>query len=144
MQDNNKGKNNIAISIVAALTSIMAIIIIALGDKILINLELHYPDWAFPAFFIPWFLIIISSLQKLSKNKKPHALQIWILKITIPVIIFTLPYFTSLLTKPANCLKNCLNISETPLSFEPYCMFIALIALFLLNFYSHHSLHNKN
>ncbi|WP_413701580.1 hypothetical protein ACLKMH_08320 [Psychromonas sp. KJ10-10] len=139
---------NIVISGVAIVAILLAIVVLFLGEGILQTLDSIYPNWAFPAYFIPWFLLMISSIQKLNKNKhnKEYALQVWILKITIPLFLFTLPFFSQLLNNSyssTHCLDECQIQATFLLGFEPYCMFLAMLSLFLLFTLPSKWLHNK-
>lgn len=98
-----------------------------MGDDILKEVATLYPDWSFPAFFIPWFLLVISSVQKLRENKPYLRLQIWILKTTVPIFIFVTPFFAKFLN--ASTLRD-----NAQLGFAPYCLYLAIIVLFLAHF----------
>lgn len=148
--DQVNNSNHIVISVMALFAVILALLVLFLGEGILKTLGHIYSDWAFPVFFIPWFLLIISSLQKLNKNKNlstdKYRLQVWILKTTIPLFIFTIPFFSQLIsvssTSPT-CTVDCLPNNVVLFGFEPYCMFIAIVSLFLLNILPSKYLHNK-
>jgi len=112
-----------ATSTLAWLAFFLALLVLFLGNDILQEVVTIYPEWGLPAFFIPWFLLLILSVQKLRNNSQKSSLQIWILKTTIPVFAFTLPFFSKFLTS-----------SSAQLGFEPYCLFVAIIILFVLHF----------
>jgi hypothetical protein len=133
------------LSICAMIAAILTFIILLLGENILQSLQVIYPSWAFPAYFIPWFLLLISSIQKLNKHKKQLGLQVWFLKISIPLFLFTLPYFSHFLTADvsSNCTIDCQINSDTLFGFEPYCMIFAMLSLFLLFAFPSKRLHNK-
>jgi hypothetical protein len=152
--DNNTDQvnnyNYIFISTMALFSVILALLVLFLGEDILKALDHIYPDWSFPVFFIPWFLLIISTLQKLNKNKNlstdKYRLQVWILKTTIPLFIFTTPFFSQLLSVSATstiCTDDCLPSNVVLFGFEPYCTFIAIVSLFLINIVPSKYLHNK-
>lgn len=145
MQSQIKSSSDIIFSIIAVTATVLVFIILLLGENILQSLQLVYPSWAFPAFFIPWFLLLISSIQKLNKHKKELGLQVWILKISIPLFVFTLPYFSQLLTRDnsLNCTVDCQITQASLFAFEPYCMIIAMLSLFLLFSFPSQRLHNK-
>ncbi|MEH6453004.1 MAG: hypothetical protein V7782_08190, partial [Psychromonas sp.] len=95
---------------------------------------------------VPWFLLIISSVQKLSQNDKPNRLQIWILKTTIPLFILTIPFFSHFLsgsTTSIACTDNCVESNAVVFGFEPYCIYAALLFLFLLHFIPSKTIRNK-
>ena len=143
-QVNNPSR--IVISILAVTATLMALMILLLGEDILQTLESIYPSWAFPVYFIPWFLLFISSVQKLNKHKKEHGLQVWVLKITFPLFLFTLPFFSHLLSAvntSSHCINDCQVNQGILLGLEPYCMFFAIISLFLLFTLPSKWLHNK-
>ena len=138
----------IFISVLAVMASLLAIVVLFLGENILQTLAPIYPNWAFPAYFIPWFLLMISSIQKLNKStpKNDMAIQIWILKITTPLFLFTLPFFSLLFSKKnlvLDCIGECESEHLSLLGFETYCMFVAMLALFLLFTLPSKWLHNK-
>jgi hypothetical protein len=117
------------------------LLMVALGNDILTTIEPIYPELAFPFFFVPWFLLVISSVQKLNQSDKPNRLQIWILKTTIPLFILSAPYLSSFLsdsTIPMDCNDNCAESTIVVFGFEPYCIYAAIICLFLVHF-----LHSK-
>jgi len=137
---------NIFTSIMAWLAVILALVVLSFGDDILQEIESIYPDWAFPVFFIPWFLLVISSVQKLLNNQNQKRLSIWILKTTIPLFIFTTPFFSKFLsasTTSAVCTDNCAELTGSAFGFEPYCIYIALLSLFLLHIIPGNKLNNK-
>lgn len=147
-KDQTNDSMNIFISVAAVLAILLALMVLLLGESILQTLGGIYPSWAFPVYFISWFLLIISSVQKLNKNKEKssHALQVWILKTTIPLFIFTLPFFSQFLSVSIDaktCLDNCIPSHEVVFGFEPYCMVVAIVSLFLLHLLPGKYLHNK-
>lgn len=137
---------NVFMSTMAWLAVILTLLVVALGNDILTTIKPIYFDLAFPFFFVPWFLLVISSVQKLSQSDKPNRLQIWILKTTIPLFIFTIPFFSNFLS------GSTISISANDISaesntvvfgFEPYCIYAALLLLILLHFIPGKTLMNK-
>ena len=149
MEKNTKQANhllNVFMSTMAWLAVILTLLVVALGNDILTKIEPIYPDLAFPLFFVPWFLLVISSVQKLSQNGKPNRLQIWILKTTIPLFIFTIPFFSDFLSGSATsmaCNDSCAESNAVVFGFEPYCIYAALLFLILLHFIPGKTLMNK-
>lgn len=128
MPQNTVQKNtflNIFMSIVAWLAFLLLVVVVFIGDEIVQEVAIIYPDWSFAAFFIPWFLLIISSVQKLRDNKANMRLRlrIWILKTTLPVFIFIAPF-----------LSTFSATSQVLLGLEVYCLYLAILVLFLVHF----------
>jgi hypothetical protein len=137
---------NIFMSTMAWLAVILTLLVVALGNDILTKIEPLYPDLAFPFFFVPWFLLIISSVQKLTQSDKPNRLQNWILKTTIPLFIFTLPFLSDFLSGSITSMASNDISAESNVvvfGFEPYCIYAALLVLFLLHFIPGKKLLNK-
>ena len=137
---------NVFMSTMAWLAVILTLLVVALGNDILTTIAPIYFDLALPFFFVPWFLLVISSVQKLSQDDKPNRLQIWILKTTIPLFIFTIPFFSDFLsgsTTSIVCNDSCAESNAVVFGFEPYCIYAALFFLFLLHFISGKKIFNK-
>ncbi len=113
--------------ILAWVSFLLVLFVLFKGDEILQYVAIVYPDWAFPAFFIPWFLLLISSVQKLPENKPDLRLQIWVLKTTLPIFVFITPFFNLLLTRST---EN----TGALIGFEAYCIYGAILVLFLMHF----------
>jgi hypothetical protein len=104
-----------------------------MGDDILQDLTTRYPDWSFPAFFIPWFLLVISSVQKLPKSEVKMGLQLWVLKTTLPIFVFTAPFF--IFSKSAIiCIDDCSKHDGSLFEGGLFAVYIAIVALFALHF----------
>tara|TARA_R110001592_G_scaffold98030_13_gene280332 strand:- start:184 stop:432 length:249 start_codon:yes stop_codon:yes gene_type:complete len=73
-------------------------------------------------------LLLISSVQKLRESLSKTPLKIWFLKTTVPIFIFVLPFFSQFLSV-SKTMDNSVVIG-----FEPYCVYLAIISLFLLHF----------
>lgn len=110
------------------LAFILVLFVVFKGDVILQKLALFYPELSFPVFFIPWFLLLISSVQKLRESVSKTPLEVWFLKTTIPIFVFVSPFFSQLLS-PIKTNDNLVMIG-----FEPYCVYLAIILLFLIHF----------
>jgi len=115
------------VSAVAWLAFLLVLFVLFMGDDILQEIATIYPDWSFPAFFIPWFLLVISSVQKLRDNNPHLRLQIWILKTTVPIFIFVMPFF-------AKALSFSVSSDSAQVAFAPYCLYFAIMVLFLAHF----------
>ncbi len=114
----------------AWLAFFLLLLVVLMGEGILQEVAIIYPDWSLPAFFIPWFLLIISSVQKLREKKANMRFRIWILKATIPIFVFIAPFFSQF-------LKVSLATRDTFSGLEPYCLYLAIIVLFLVHFFPH-------
>lgn len=128
---------NVFMTTMAWLAVILTLLVVALGDDILTKIGPIYPELGFPFFFVPWFLLVISSVQKLNQSDKPNRLQIWILKTTIPLFILTTPFFSSFLgdsTISMDCVDSCAESNVLVFGFEPYCIYAAIICMFLVHF----------
>lgn len=124
-------------SVLAWIACLLLIAVLLMGDKISQQLIVLYPDWSFPAFFIPWFLLVISSVQKLPKNTAKMALQSCVLKTTVPIFVFTLPFFSQfLLSSEAKitCIDGCIEGSESFIGNGMYAVYISILVLFALHF----------
>lgn len=119
---------NYAATICAWLAFILVLFVVFKGDIILQQVATFYPELSFPVFFIPWFLLLISSVQKLRESPSKAPLQIWFLKTTIPIFVFVSPFFSQFLSA-VKAMDNSVVIG-----FEPYCVYLAIITLFLLHF----------
>jgi hypothetical protein len=126
-----------AVTFLTWITVGLMIFSVAMGEQILQYVVALYPNFSLPAFFVPWFLLVLTSVQKLQKKTVKLSLQLWILRTTIPIFIFILPFFSAFLTSSGGLLntKNLL-ISDNNmlLGFEPYCLYIAIIVLFVVHF----------
>lgn len=118
---------NVGMTICAWLAFILVLFIVIKGDVILQEVSKFYPEFSFPAFFIPWFLLVISSVQKLRVSLSKAPLQNWILKTSLPIFVFVFPFFSQLLRSTID------NI--TFVEFEPYCVYFAIIVLFMVHFF---------
>jgi hypothetical protein len=124
-----------SVTILAWIAVALMIFSISMGDKILQQIVPIYPDFSLPVFFVPWFLLVISSVQKLQKQTVKLSLQLWVLKTTVPIFIFILPFFNSLLNGTEVAFdKVDLLINSNEMSFEPYCLYFAVILLFAVHF----------
>lgn len=130
-------------SALAWIACLLLIVILLMGDKISQQLIALYPDWSFPAFFIPWFLLVISSVQKLPKSEVKMGLQLWVLKTTLPIFVFTLPFFTSSKTA-IMCIDDCINKDGNLLGEGLYAVYFAIIVLFAVHFLPLFNRQNKN
>jgi len=119
---------NYGLSICAWLAFILVLFVVFKGDVILQQVAIFYPQLSFPVFFIPWFLLLISSVQKLRESLSKTPLKVWFLKTTVPIFIFVLPFFSQFLSE-SKAMDNAVVIG-----FEPYCVYLAIITLFLLHF----------
>lgn len=120
---------------------------IAMGEQILQHIVAIYPDFSLLAFFVSWFLLVISSVQKLQKQTAKLSLQLWVLKTTIPIFIFIFPFFSALLSRKEKVLDTVdllINNNNTQLGFEPYCLYIAIIVLFAAHFLPAFWMKNNN
>lgn len=119
---------NYALTMCACLAFILVLFVVFTGDIILQQLAIFYPELSFPVFFIPWFLLLISSVQKLRESVSKTPLQIWFLKTTIPIFVFVSPFFSQFLSATKT------NDNVLMIGFEPYCVYLAIIILFLMHF----------
>ena len=120
---------------------------IAMGDHILQQVVSLYPDFSLPAFFVPWFLLVITSVQQFQKQTAKLSLQLWVLKTTVPIFIFILPFFSAFLSRKEAVLNTAdllMNDPELLLGFEPYCLYVAIIVLFAVHFLPHIWMKNNN
>ncbi|MBB1274042.1 hypothetical protein [Psychromonas sp. SR45-3] len=118
---------NHLMTLCAWIAFILILLVLAKGDQILQSVAIIYPEFALPAFFIPWFLLVISSVQKLRESLSKAPLQSWILKTTVPIFIFVLPFFTTWLT-------SSLTGHHETIGFEGYCVYLAILVLFMVHF----------
>lgn len=126
-----------AMTMFAWISFLLILLVVFMGEDIFPEIAAIYPDYSLPAFFIPWFLLVISSVQKLRESGAEMPLQGWALKTTIPIFIFVLPFFSKFLspsTAVLTCTDECTISSNALLGFEPYCFFVAIIVLFLVHF----------
>ncbi|WP_022942211.1 hypothetical protein [Psychromonas hadalis] len=126
MQTNTKKTTDFLDSgmmIAAWITFLGMLLVLSQGEGILQEVGAIYPDWSFAAFFIPWFLLLISSVQKLRDKHSTIRLRIWMLKTTIPIFVFISPFFSKYIATNSLLLEVA-----------PYCLYMAIIVLFLLNF----------
>lgn len=114
---------NYAMPTLAWCAFLLMLLVLAMGESILQEVADIYPDWSFPAFFIPWFLLLISSVQKLRDKHHSIRLSVWMLKTTIPIFVFISPFVSQYFTA-----------NERLFGFEAYCLYVAIIVLFLLHF----------
>jgi len=125
---------NYGISILAWLCFFLMLLVLIMGEDILQKMGHIYPHWSFAVFFIPWFLVLISSVQKLRDHHSNIRLRIWILKTTLPIFVFIAPFFSQFLNISTLCIDDCI-LSNTSLSEGgPYTFYLAVIVLFLLHF----------
>lgn len=140
MQKNTPKENLFSyysLTILAWFSFLLVLLVIFMGEDIFSEVAAIYPDYSLPAFFIPWFLLVITSVQKLRESTSKVPLQSWILKTTIPIFIFVLPFFSQLLNPSEvvlSCTDECTLSGNALLGFEIYCFFIAIMVLFLAHF----------
>jgi len=118
------GQMVLLMSVSAWICFLLLLLVLIKGEQILLQVELIYPNLMFPAFFIPWFLLLISTVQNLRNSQSKLALQAFILKTTIPLFIFALPFFSHYL--PLGIIWEQL---------QAYAIYLAIIALFFLHFF---------
>ncbi|WP_166368332.1 hypothetical protein [Psychromonas sp. SA13A] len=130
MEKENIQKNavfNHVMTLFAWIAFFLILLVLVKGDEILQSVAIIYPDFALPAFFIPWFLLVITSVQKLRESLSKAPLQSWILKTTVPIFIFVLPFFSTWLT-------SSLASNHETIGFEGYCVYLAILVLFMVHF----------
>ena len=124
----------ILMSIVAYLACLLLLVVLFIGEDILHLLTSVYPDWVFSGFFIAWFLLVISSVQKLREHQCALRLQRWVLKTTLPIFIFIAPYFNQLLDTPSLGSTATITSLSSDSGLAIYCAYIAIIVLFIVHF----------
>lgn len=119
---------SIGLTILAWLAFLLALFVVVKGDVLLQAAAVLYPELSFPVFFIPWFLLLISSVQKLRESASTARLQIWVLKTTIPIFIFVFPFLSQLVMDMSSSDQSLLGDAEV------YYAYVAVIALMVAHF----------